>query len=159
MPRELRLPFVPVHWRSCKQNNWCFLVQTAFCPFLLLLQQPSAKFQTLQTFVLGVCWIIITSKLIRYCLKSNVSEWKEVPACIVHLYVTKISQVIQFSNLVCYLRCSFVFCNSLIFEILKPALCSKNRECRREERGLREKWLLLLKMGTSFLFSLSMVSF
>lgn len=78
VPRQLRLPCAAVHWRSCKQNNWHFLVQTVFCLFLLLLRHHPAKFQSLQTFILGFIRIIIItqigqtlSKIKSLCVKSS----------------------------------------------------------------------------------------
>lgn len=76
VPRQLRLLCAAVHWRSCKQNNWHFFVQTVFRLFLLLLQHHPAKFQSLQTFILGFIGIIIMPRLVRHCLKSNLSVWK-----------------------------------------------------------------------------------
>lgn len=58
----------------CKQSNWHFLMQTVSCLFLLLLQHHSAKFQSLQTFLLEFIMIIIMPELVRHCLKSNLCE-------------------------------------------------------------------------------------
>lgn len=133
VPRQLRLPCATVHRRSCKQNNWHFLGQAVSCPFLLLLQHHSAKFQSLQTFLLGFIRIVIMSKLLRPCLKSNVCV--KSGACIVsplHHENEPNGWIIS-----CYLQGSFDFCNSLVSKIWKTALCSENRVFKGEKESMR----------------------
>lgn len=50
--RELRLPCVAVHWRSCKQNNWHFSVREVFVHFCCF----SATFSQVSDFANICSW-------------------------------------------------------------------------------------------------------